>query len=107
MKALEWRRANVPGRQTRDGNMWSVLIPDDLVRQMRLTPGVTYALTDGIELRRFTTADTAALSRACPRPFRMQSRAAGKGFRNIWVSCDPGHWERLGKKSGDRGGEAS
>lgn len=69
-----------------------------MTRAMRTSPGQTFQLLDNAghpaEIGR---ADFAALSRACPRPFRIQSRTASRSAKtcHVWVSMDPGHWERI------------
>ena len=98
MTAITWKSAPVTAKRTRPDNFWQRTIPADLIRAMRLNPGVTYLLPDsGGPGRVFSTADASALVAACPRPFRVQTRSA-TGGRHIWVSCDPGHWEALTKK---------
>ena len=98
MTAITWKSAPVTAKRTRPDNFWQRTIPADLIRAMRLNPGVTYLLTgEGGADRAFSKDDASALVAACPRPFRVQTRSA-TGGRHIWVSCDPGHWEALTKK---------
>lgn len=105
---VQFKRSEVPVRRTRD-SMWDRMIPEALIREMRLNPGVTFQLLDehGDALE-VVHADYAALLRGVHRPFRVQSRAsnkalAGKAYRHVWVSFDPGYWEKhAGKRK--RGG---
>lgn len=95
---MKWEPSEIPGKKSRFGNMWEQTIPKELIRSMRVNPGITYKLLDnnGNSLR-VTKADYSALMRSCPRPFRIQSRTIPKnneGDRIVWVSMDPGHWAK-------------
>ena len=96
---IKWRAEPVPAqRNFNRRSLWGRMIPDDLVRQMRLRPGVTFLLLDESGKGHvFSQADVAALSQACrSNPFRVQSRRA-QGGRLVWVSFDPAHDEALAK----------
>ena len=94
---IRWARNEVPKRQTRRKvSIWEEMIPDELIREMRLNPGVEYQLLgmSGQPLP-VTKNDAAALNRSCPKPFRVQSRKLTPTTRLVWVSHDPAHWEHI------------
>lgn len=95
-------KCEIPGKRSLAGSTWSDLVSAEMLRQMRLSPGATFRVTsaDGDPIP-FSPTDTSAIRAACPEPFRLQSRAiepGPKGNRHIWLSFDPGHWEKLGRK---------
>jgi hypothetical protein len=99
---MKFRRSDLPSRHPRSESSWDRTVSAELRREMRLNPGVTYQLLDDHgEPAAFHPLDYAALVKAAPRPYRVQSRAvpgkmlAGKAFRYVWVSLDPGHWEHV------------
>ena len=95
---MKWRPTEVPGKRSSTGNIWDTTIPAELIRAMRGNPGVTYQLLDDdMQPLAVAKADYAALLGASRKPFRVQSRSLpGRtdGARHVWVSMDPGHWER-------------
>lgn len=96
---MKWRIEEPAPVKTRGATIWDTTIPEDLLRQMRLNPGVSYQLLDDNHTPlKMANADQEALRSACPKPFRVQSRAVDindrDGLRYIFVSFDPGHWER-------------
>ena len=98
---MKWQPTEVPGKRTRSGNIWDTMIPADLIRAMRGNPGVTYQLLDDdMQPLAVAKADYTALLGASRKPFRVQSRSLPDrkdGARHVWVSMDPGHWERQAK----------
>ena len=98
---MKWQLAEVPVKRTRSGNIWDTMIPADLIRAMRGNPGSTFQMLDddGQPLA-VAKDDYNALMRSCPKPFRLQSRSLPNrrdGARLVWLSMDPGHWERQAK----------
>lgn len=101
---MKWRAEELPAQRSSRGNMWDHMIPDELVRIMRGRPGITFLLLDddGNPLT-VARADYNALIGAKKKPFRVQSRSIPRrtdGARHVWVSMDPGHWERQAKLRG-------
>ena len=101
---MKWRVEDVPSHRTKRGNIWDAMIPAELIRAMRGRPGVTFLLLDddGNPLT-VAKADYNALIGAKKKPFRVQSRIIPRradGARHVWVSMDPGHWERQAKLRG-------
>lgn len=90
----------VPTRDTRRGeSMWDVTVSAEMLHALRANPGVEFQLCD--DQRHpvvMTRARAAALSKSCPRPYRVQTREDGDstGRRIVWVSMDPAHWETVG-----------
>lgn len=90
-----WVKRPVPRPRSTGGSVWDRVIPDALIRQMRLTPGETYLLTsaDG-RAKAFTQSDLNALAQAARMtPFRVQSRRVcpTRSDRHVWVSFDPAY----------------
>lgn len=93
---MKWVTREVPPK-VKGTNAWNLLIPQDLLRMMRSHPGTTFQLTndDGTPLR-MSWRRYLALHKACPRPFRLQSRSLTgrkEDDRQVWVSLDPAYWE--------------
>ena len=99
---IKWRAASIPARRS-SSNMWCRTIPAGLIRAMRTNPGQTFQLLgEDSQPVEFTKADCGALVGSCPRPYRVESRAATPGSDKhiIWVSMDPAHWENVDRKRG-------
>lgn len=101
MSVLLWKRTDVPKKQTaKSAGLWARTIPDALIREMRANPAATYQLlVAGGNPATFTESDVAALRSSSSRPYRIQSREVAREpkLRHVWVSMDPGHWERMDK----------
>jgi hypothetical protein len=93
MKLLDRK---VPAKVTRAGSLWAYVVDTDMLRTMRSNPGHAFQLADdaGRPLV-LPVARTAALSKACPRPYRIQTRTAddSKSHRHVWISFDPAYWQ--------------
>lgn len=106
-KPVKWKAADVPANRSIPKGMWARMIGADLLRAMKMNPSQTFLLLDddGQPLE-MPNADVAALRTNCRRPYRLQSRRVegAEHKRLVWVSMDPGHWERndqiRGKKNG-------
>ena len=101
MSTVKWARSIPGGKRGGSGNEWTRTIPADLIREMRLNPQVTFQLFDADgEPLEFSPKKVTALAVVCPRPYRVQSRYVGndRTARHVWVSMDPGHWERHEQK---------
>ena len=94
-------RSEVPRKRTAANNMWTSLVDNEMLRAMRLAPGVTFLVsTPRGDPMPLALADANALRASCPEPFRFQSRAAtadSNGPRHVWLSFDPAHWEERKK----------
>lgn len=100
---ITWARANIPTKNSRGPSIWARTIPPGLLREMQANPGETYLLGGpGGQPRPFHTSDAQLLAKACPRPFRVQTRHVGKDKRAVWVSNDPAHWEKVDTRRRNR-----
>lgn len=79
-------------------NIWSLMVPTDLVEEMLDRPGVVFRLLeDDGSPKIFNNADLAAMSRVAPEPFRVISRRIDLESRDrvyLGVSNDPEYWRR-------------
>lgn len=87
----------------RDGgtNAFTALLTPEMRSLLKRSPGVVFQLCndDGsphiLSRARFNSATQAAQP-----PYRLMSRAAGRSSeRLVWISNDPGYWERLRGKT--------
>lgn len=101
IRPAKWRPSEVPTKRSIPKGMWARMIGADLLRAMKMNPSQTFLLLDddGQPLE-MPNADVAALRTNCRRPYRLQSRRVegAEHKRLVWVSMDPGHWERNDQK---------
>ena len=106
VQPLKWKPAAIPRKVSGKGTFWEKVVHPDLVRAMRANPSQTFQLLDDDgNPAEMLKVDADTLRSSCKRPYRIQTRVvAVRGtHRHVWLSMDPGHWERVDTQYAKKG----
>lgn len=90
----------IPTR-TAHSNAFTDIITAEMRSLLKRSPGAAFLICDDDGKPHIMPMKLLnALRQSCPRPYRILTRqaTARKSERYVWISNDPGHWERLDQK---------